>query len=58
MHARIRYVEGSWWITNLSETNPLSLNGRELRGTEEVALTDGDRVQLGEVELIYRQRRP
>lgn len=58
MHARIRYVDGSWWIANLSETNPLSLNGRELRATEEVALTDGDRVQLGEVELSYRQRRP
>jgi hypothetical protein len=58
MHARIRYVDGTWWITNLSETNPLSLNGKELRSTEEVPLADGDRIQLGEVELSYRQRRP
>jgi hypothetical protein len=58
MHARIRYMEGSWWIANLSETNPLSLNGKEVRATEEVPLADGDRVQLGEVELSYRHRRP
>lgn len=56
-HARIRYEGGSWRIANLSSTNPLRLNGRELPTTSEFPLADGDRIQLGEVELCYRDGR-
>lgn len=57
MHARIRYLDGSWRIANLSDTNPVRLNGRELRANDEIPLVDGDRLQLGEVELSYQDRR-
>lgn len=58
MHARIRYEGGGWQIANLSDTNPLRLNGRELPTTAQFPLADGDRIQLGEVELCYRDGRP
>lgn len=53
MHASIRYESGNWHIANLSTTNPVRLNGRELIPAQETALVDGDRIQLGEVELSY-----
>lgn len=57
MHARIRYEGGSWNIANLSMTNPVRLNGRELPPMQDAPLADGDRIQLGEVELSYRDGR-
>lgn len=57
LHARIRYDGGSWQVANLSSTNPVRLNGRELPTTADFPLTDGDRIQLGEVELCYRDGR-
>lgn len=56
-HARIRYEGGIWHIANLSMTNPLRVNGRELPPMQESALADGDRIELGEVELSYRDGR-
>lgn len=53
MHARIRYENGNWHIANLSATNPVRLNGREIPPTQEIALVDGDRIELGEVVLSY-----
>jgi hypothetical protein len=59
LHARLCYEDRSWRIINLSVTNPVRINGRELNLPEEaVTLTDGDRIQLGEVELCYRDGRP
>ena len=58
MHARIRFDGGVWRITNLSATNPARVNGRELPSLEEVVLLDGDRIELGEVELSYRKGNP
>lgn len=52
-HARLRYENGGWCIANLSTTNPLLVNGRELGSMEEVSLVDGDRIRMGEVELAY-----
>lgn len=54
-HARMRFAEGAWTIRNLSSTNPLRVNGRELDVAEESpALADGDRIQVGEVVLRFR----
>jgi len=55
MHARIRYQDGRWLLANLSTTNPLRLNGRELPPMQDAPLANGDRIQLGEVELSYLQ---
>lgn len=57
MHARIRFEDGRWSICNLSTTNPLRVNGRELEVMVEIPLENGDRIQLGEVELNYRNER-
>ena len=46
--------EGRWMIANLSETNPLRLNGLELASdSAAVPLSDGDVIELGEVMLRF-----
>jgi predicted component of type VI protein secretion system len=51
----MRFAEGAWTISNLSSTNPLRVNGRELALSEESpALADGDRIEVGEVVLRFR----
>jgi hypothetical protein len=58
VHARLRFASGSWSIANLSVTNPVRINGRALSSPEEAAvLTDGDKIELGEVELRYKDGR-
>jgi hypothetical protein len=54
MHARLRHEGGRWTITNLSLTNPVRVNDRELFGREDSKpLEDGDRITIGEVELCF-----
>jgi pSer/pThr/pTyr-binding forkhead associated (FHA) protein len=56
-HARIRFVERRWTITNLSAVNPVVVNDVELRGEgEEQTLSDGDVVQIGEYVFRYRDK--
>lgn len=53
-HAHFAYVNGQWVVRNLSRTNPLVVNDDELSDMEvERALTDGDRLELGEVVLRF-----
>jgi hypothetical protein len=55
VHARLRLEADRWVIVNLSRTNPVRVNGRELAMEEEaVALAHGDSIHLGAVELRYR----
>lgn len=55
LHARMRFDGGSWRISNLSSTNPLRVNGRELADPDESrVLADGDRIQIGEMILRFR----
>ncbi len=58
LHARMRYEGGGWKIINLSQTNPVQVNGRELPMDAPVPLVDGDHIVLGEVELSYQIGRP
>lgn len=58
LHARLRYEGGGWKIVNLSQTNPVQVNGRELPAEAPVPLVDGDHIVLGEVELSYQTGRP
>jgi hypothetical protein len=55
-HARMEFAEGHWTLTNLSRTNPVAHNGRILRHSEEQQLTDGDRLEMGEVIFSFRSR--
>jgi PPM family protein phosphatase len=55
-HARMRFLDGSWRLANESGTNPTRVNGRSLDSAE-VILTDGDRVEIGEITFHFRQER-
>jgi hypothetical protein len=53
-HARMEFANGSWTITNLSATNPVLVNDRVLNnGSTTKKLSDGDRIELGEVALRF-----
>ncbi len=56
-HARLRFEDGRWTITNLSRINPVRLNGRVLaESAGPQRLGEGDRVEVGEVLLLFRER--
>jgi len=56
-HARFAFANGRWAVANLSQTNPVVVNDEQLSYTDgERALTDGDRLELGEVVLLFRAR--
>jgi pSer/pThr/pTyr-binding forkhead associated (FHA) protein len=56
LHARLSLREGTWHLTNLSATNPAVYNGRTLNTGEEQPLSDGDRIEMGEVLFGFRSR--
>lgn len=56
MHAYMVMEHGRWKIGNMSETNQVLVNGVALVGNEGRALVDGDRIELGEVGFIFRER--
>ena len=48
-----------WRLENLSATNPVIVNGRALADSgprSSVILSDGDRIEMGEVAFIFRAR--
>lgn len=56
-HARLRFDDSRWKIFNLSRTNPVIVNDQVLsRSDESWVLSDGDRIELGEVVLRFRER--
>jgi len=55
MHAYMRLDGSRWRIGNLSETNPLTVNGTPLREGER-ALENGDRIEIGELVFVFRDR--
>lgn len=56
-HARMRFAEKRWLIENLSETNPVVINGRELDSVDGgYVLREGDRIEMGEVVFLFRER--
>lgn len=54
-HAQMEFVDGRWRIANLSRTNPVMVNDEILSPGRGVVrtLTDGDRIELGEVVLRF-----
>jgi hypothetical protein len=49
-----------WRLENLSSTNPVVVNGRSLDAnggaTASAMLSDGDRIEMGEVAFVFRER--
>ena len=55
-HARMARSGGEWVIANLSQTNPIVVNGVTLEGLDkERPLEDGDLIEMGEVVFRYRR---
>jgi pSer/pThr/pTyr-binding forkhead associated (FHA) protein len=56
-HARLDFSGGRWRLSNLSSTNPVVLNGRAVDEREvSVLLGDGDRIEMGAVVFVFRER--
>ncbi len=56
-HARLQYVDGRWQLTNLSQTNPVVVNGQTLDTAHgQRVLCDGDQIEMGEVIFRYHER--
>jgi pSer/pThr/pTyr-binding forkhead associated (FHA) protein len=56
-HAVMSLLDDHWQLQNLSQTNPVVLNGRPL-ADQEIAplLVDGDRIEMGEIVFVFRGR--
>jgi hypothetical protein len=53
VHAELRWVNGGWVLADLGSMNGTWVNGWRI---EEAWVRDGDRLQLGAVELRFRAR--
>jgi hypothetical protein len=57
LHAKMTLEEKDWRLTNLSATNPASVNGKPMDPDHgSVVLRDGDRVEMGEVVFRFRAK--
>jgi pSer/pThr/pTyr-binding forkhead associated (FHA) protein len=57
MHAKMTLEGKRWRLTNLSRTNPVVVNGAPLEPDgASVVLSDGDRVEMGEVACRFRAK--
>jgi pSer/pThr/pTyr-binding forkhead associated (FHA) protein len=52
-HALLRYVGDHYTIVDLGSSNGTYVNGVETHGTTPLHLSDGDRITVGEHELLY-----
>lgn len=56
-HAYVIIENGRWRIGNMSETNRVFVNGEAIASEDaDRWLHDGDRIELGEVTFVYRER--
>lgn len=56
-HAKMSLEGKTWTLTNLSKTNPVTVNGIPLNeANPAVVLRDGDRIEMGEVVFRFRSR--
>jgi hypothetical protein len=56
-HAKMVLDGKTWTLTNMSRTNPVSVNGLAMsEETPSVVLRDGDRIEMGEVVFRFRSR--
>jgi pSer/pThr/pTyr-binding forkhead associated (FHA) protein len=56
-HAKVVYESGAYKLIDLGSTNGTKVNGQRLTPNVPVALADGDAVQLGQTNLLFRAAR-
>ncbi len=54
-HAEVFALEGEFWLTDLGSTNTTLLNGQAV-GSKPAKLKDGDRLVIGQIEILYEQK--
>lgn len=52
-HAELRHEGSSWWVVDLDSTNGTEVNGKRVPRAK---LADGDRITLGETELVFGRK--
>jgi FHA domain len=56
-HARMQFADGRWKLINLSQTNPVVVNGEPLDTAHgQRVLRDGDEIEMGDVLFRFRER--
>jgi hypothetical protein len=56
-HARMQFIDGRWKLINLSQTNPVVVNGEPLDSAHgQRLLRDGDEIEMGDVLFRFRER--
>jgi hypothetical protein len=56
-HARLDFSGGRWHLSNLSQTNPVALNGAPIpHSSPAFTLQEGDRVEMGAVVFVFHER--
>jgi hypothetical protein len=54
-HAKLVFDKGSYSIINYARTNPTRINGEEMEENASRRLVDGDRIEIGDVVMTYRE---
>lgn len=54
-HAKLVYDRGRWSLINYARTNPTRVNGDDLEENASRRLVDGDRIELGDVAVTFRE---
>jgi hypothetical protein len=52
-HTELQVVGGAWFAVDLDSTNGTFLNGTALQSKVPTPLSDGDRLTLGELEIVF-----
>jgi predicted amidophosphoribosyltransferase len=52
-HAKLLYEGNAWYVMDLDSTNGTLLNGTELAPRTRAAINDGDKIEFGEVEVVF-----
>lgn len=57
LHAKVTLEGKDWRLTNLSRTNPVTLNGASMAPENtSILLKEGDRIEMGEVVFRFRAK--
>ena len=52
-HAKFIYEGQAWFVVDLDSTNGTSVNGNVLAPKTRTALNEGDKIEFGEVEVVF-----